>query len=72
MAQHIGRWGNQLLEAMPQPIIQLLKESLSHVTLSQGLVCIDAGDAIEQVYFPTSGLISLGRRTVDASFCARI
>jgi CRP-like cAMP-binding protein len=47
------------LEAMPQPIIQLLKESLSHVTLSQGLVCIDAGDAIEQVYFPTSGLISL-------------
>lgn len=59
MAQPIGRWGNQLLEAMPQPIIQLLQESLSHVTLSQGFVCIDAGDAIEQVYFPTSGLISL-------------
>lgn len=59
---------NCLLEAMPQPTMQLLKGSLSHVRLLQGFVCFDAGDAIEQVYFPTSGLISLVIPTREGKF----
>jgi CRP-like cAMP-binding protein len=54
-----GRWSNQLLAAMPEPTLALLQRDLSHVALTQGAICFDAGDPIQRVYFPTSNLISL-------------
>ncbi len=50
---------NQLLEAMPQPVMALLRKPLLQVSLSQGFVCFEAGKPIQRVYFPISGLISL-------------
>jgi CRP-like cAMP-binding protein len=52
-------WSNELLRAMPQPVMTLLQESLSQVSLPQGFVCFEAGEPMRQVYFPISGLISL-------------
>jgi CRP-like cAMP-binding protein len=54
-----GRWSNQLLAAMPRATLALLQRDLSHVVLTQGAVCFDAGEPIQRVYFPTSSLISL-------------
>jgi CRP-like cAMP-binding protein len=48
---------SRLIAALPQPVVALLE--FSHTVLAQGHVCLDAGDPIEEVYFPCSGLISL-------------
>ena len=48
---------NRLIAALPQPVLALLQ--FSRAVLAQGHVCFDAGDPIEEIYFPTSGLISL-------------
>jgi CRP-like cAMP-binding protein len=48
---------NRLIAALPQPVLALLQ--FSHAVLAQGHVCFDVGDRIEEVYFPTSGVISL-------------
>jgi CRP-like cAMP-binding protein len=48
---------SRLIAALPQPVLALLQ--FSHSVLAQGHVCLDAGDPIEEVYFPDSGLISL-------------
>jgi CRP-like cAMP-binding protein len=48
---------NRLIAALPQRVLALLQ--FSHALLAQGHVCFDAGDRIEEVYFPTSGVISL-------------
>jgi CRP-like cAMP-binding protein len=55
----LGRWGNELLASFPDAIQALLKPHASSVGLAQGAVCFDAGDVVERVYFPASGLISL-------------
>jgi CRP-like cAMP-binding protein len=65
MHQPQGRWRNQLLEAMPQPFMPLLQKALSQVSLSQGFVCFEASEPIQQVYFPISGLISLVISTAE-------
>ena len=49
--------GNALLAALPQAALTNLQ--FSHLALPQGEVCFDAGDLIQRVYFPTTGLISL-------------
>jgi CRP-like cAMP-binding protein len=36
-----------------------LQHELFHVSLPQGTVCFDAGEPVDRVYFPRSGLISL-------------
>jgi CRP-like cAMP-binding protein len=59
MHQPQAPWSNELLRAMPQPVMTLLQKSLSQVSLSQGFVCFEPGEPIQQVYFPISGLISL-------------
>ncbi len=59
MHQPQGHWGNQLLDAMPQPVADLLKHTVWPVILPQGFVCFEPGDPIQHVYWPTSGLISL-------------
>jgi CRP-like cAMP-binding protein len=51
--------GNCLLAALPEQAIALLAPDLRQVSLPQGVVCYGAGDPIDQVYFPWTGLISL-------------
>jgi CRP-like cAMP-binding protein len=51
--------GNRLLAALPDDLVMLLQADLGQVTLAQGAVCYGAGDAIDRVYFPHTGLISL-------------
>ncbi len=51
--------GNRVLALLPDATLALLKGHLSNVTLPQDAVCFNAGDPIERVYFPASGLISL-------------
>lgn len=54
-----GQWSNELLAAFPDAVLALLKRHLFHATLRQGTICFDAGEVVERVYFPISGLISL-------------
>jgi CRP-like cAMP-binding protein len=51
--------GNRLIAAMPEQAIALLEPDLQQVSLRQGVMCYDAGDPINQVYFPQTGMISL-------------
>jgi len=44
---------------MPPATLALLERRWSLVALAQGHTCFSAGDRIERVYFPISGLISL-------------
>jgi len=57
------RPNNRLLAAMPQSA--LLKPFIRQLVLQPGFVCLDAGEAIELIYFPVSGLISLVVSTSD-------
>jgi len=50
--------GNRLLAALPDDVLVLLEPDLRQLTLPQGAVCYDAGEPIDQVYFPHTGLIS--------------
>lgn len=50
--------GNRLLAALPDDSYALLEPDLRQLTLSQGVVCYGAGDPIDQVYFPHTGMIS--------------
>lgn len=54
-----GGMGNRLLAALPASDLALLKPELELVTLDQDAVISRTGDAIEYVYFPHSGAISL-------------
>jgi CRP-like cAMP-binding protein len=61
----LGREGNRLLAALPYETHALLERDLKHVTLAQGFVCFEAGERIDQVYFPLTGMISLQVPTGD-------
>ena len=50
--------GNRLLAALPDDAFILLEPDLRQLTLPQGVVCYGAGDPIDQVYFPHTGMIS--------------
>ena len=50
--------GNRLLAALPDDAFTLLEPDLRQLTLPQGVVCYSAGDPIDQVYFPHTGMIS--------------
>ncbi len=50
--------GNRLLAALPDDALTLLEPDLRQLTLPQGAVCYGAGEPIDQVYFPHSGMIS--------------
>jgi CRP-like cAMP-binding protein len=50
--------GNRLLAALPEDALLLLEPDLRQLTLRQGVVCYGAGDPIDQVYFPHTGMIS--------------
>jgi CRP-like cAMP-binding protein len=50
--------GNRLLAALPDDALALLEPDLRQLTLPQGVVCYGAGEPIDQVYFPHTGMIS--------------
>ena len=61
----VGRWSNRLLRTLPREPLALLEQDLRQVSLTQGRVCFEAGKAIDQVYFPLTGMISLLVATGD-------
>lgn len=67
-AEQKAERSNRLLGAFPEAIQTHLKRSLSHVVLQQGKVCFRAGELIDRVYFPTSGLISFVISTRGGGF----
>jgi CRP-like cAMP-binding protein len=50
--------GNRVLAALPEDALIVLEPDLRQLTLPQGVVCYGAGDPIDQVYFPHTGMIS--------------
>ncbi len=50
---------NRLLAALPAADFALLKPHLSDMVLEQGVLLQEQGERVEQVYFPTEGMISL-------------
>jgi CRP-like cAMP-binding protein len=50
---------NRFLSALPAPDLALLASHLRAVPLDRGAMLHDAGDEIEHVYFPHSGMVSL-------------
>lgn len=50
--------GNRLLAAFPGDCLTFLEHDIKHAMLPQGAVCHGAGDPIDQVYFPETGMIS--------------
>ena len=58
-APDLSRSDNRLLAALPRETLALFGQDLKQVSLSQAAVCYEAGDRIDRVYFPISGMISL-------------
>ena len=54
-----GPLGNKLLASLPHRELQLLLPHLVAVQFPQGAVLAAAGDEVDQVYFPLSGMISM-------------
>src|SRR5712671_5455775 len=50
---------NRFLAALPPHDFALLTPHLRTVTLERGMILHDAGDEIERVYFPHSGMVSV-------------
>src|SRR2546430_15744528 len=50
---------NRFLATLPPHDFALLTPHLRTVTLERGTILHDAGDEIERVYFPHSGMVSL-------------
>jgi len=50
---------NLLLAKLPRADFDLLEPTLTIVRYAQGEVLFDAGDEIDRVFFPLSGMISL-------------
>jgi CRP-like cAMP-binding protein len=53
------RSANRLLAALSPDDFELLRPHLRSVDLVQGVLLVEGGDQIDQVYFPNSGVISL-------------
>jgi CRP-like cAMP-binding protein len=57
---NVGRpLDNKLLAALPRDQFDRLAPYLTSVSLPQGLVLYEAGDEVDQVYFPHYGMLSL-------------
>jgi CRP-like cAMP-binding protein len=56
---------NRLLGAFPPDVLAQLEDELRPVPLAQGSLIFEAGEPIEHVYFPQTGLISLMIVTKD-------
>jgi CRP-like cAMP-binding protein len=51
--------GNRLLAAVPAALISEITNQLEPVDLTQGDVLLERGEALDVMYFPTTGLISM-------------
>jgi CRP-like cAMP-binding protein len=51
---------NQLLATLPAAQLHALQPHLEHVYLTRGTCLYEAGQSLPHVYFPTSGIVSLG------------
>jgi CRP-like cAMP-binding protein len=54
-----GHFRNRLLASMSTSDYALIESSLQSATYKQGVVLQEAGDTIERIYFPQTGMISL-------------
>jgi CRP-like cAMP-binding protein len=50
---------NRLLAALPPETLAQMESDLQQVSLAQGVVLYEPGDAVDDVYFPQTGMISL-------------
>jgi CRP-like cAMP-binding protein len=50
---------NSLLAHLPRADFNMLRPSMSVGQFAQGRILAEAGDEIDQVYFPLSGMISI-------------
>jgi CRP-like cAMP-binding protein len=50
---------NRLLAALPPKDFSLIASDLKDISLAQGVVLQEAGEPVEHVYFPQTGMISL-------------
>jgi CRP-like cAMP-binding protein len=54
-----GPLDNKLLASLPRDQFDKLLPHLSAITMQQGIVLSEAGDEVDQVYFPHDGMLSL-------------
>jgi CRP-like cAMP-binding protein len=54
-----SRQANRLLDALPAETFARLRGDLDEVPLAQGTMLYDAGEPVDRVYFPHSGMVSL-------------
>ena len=59
MDQLVSYGKNRLLSVLPAADLALLSPHLEDVHIEQGVILQEAGDPIQQVYFPLNGMISL-------------
>ena len=50
---------NKLLASLPRGHFESLLPHLTTIPLQQGVVLYEAGDEVDQVYFPHGGMLSL-------------
>ena len=50
---------NKLLTSLPRDHFDRLQPHLVTIALPQGVVLVEAGDEVDQVYFPHYGMLSL-------------
>ncbi|HET9642625.1 MAG TPA: Crp/Fnr family transcriptional regulator [Burkholderiaceae bacterium] len=60
-----GEWGNALIAAMPDAVLQRLRPALELVELPAGMVLSEAGTRPAHVYFPVTALVSLMKVLAD-------
>lgn len=51
--------GNRWLAALSQQDFDLIGPHLSEIAFDKGVILFDAGEKVDQVYFPTEGVVSL-------------
>jgi CRP-like cAMP-binding protein len=56
---HLDPLSNKLLAALPREHFNMLAPHLTTATLAQNTVLLEAGDEVDQVYFPHNGMLSL-------------
>lgn len=71
-----GHRDNRLLAALPSGTLAQMGSHLRQISIAQGAVMYEPGDAVDDVYFPQSGMISLlvvtkGGNSVETSTVGR-
>jgi CRP-like cAMP-binding protein len=59
MDAHTPLGDNRILHSLPAETLDAFKQITEHIPLHRGSIVYLAGSAIEHVYFPTAGMISL-------------